>query len=37
MSKRITCKKCYKKLNKLGNCVKCGWSYGKEFNGQQKL
>jgi len=35
--KRIQCKNCYRKLNDVGVCPNCGWSYAKEFQGQQTL
>ena len=35
--KRTNCAKCYKKLNSVGTCPNCGWTYGKEYGGQQTL
>ena len=35
--KRTHCKNCSRILNEVGVCPNCGWSYAKEFQGQQTL
>lgn len=35
--KQTQCEKCFYKLNKIGVCPKCGWSYERECLGQQEL
>lgn len=35
--KRTQCNNCSRNLNDVGVCPNCGWSYAKEFQGQQEL
>ena len=35
--KRTQCNNCSRRLNDVGVCLNCGWSYAKAFQGQQTL